>query len=75
MKEKEFFFGNKNFKNNIIVKERKKENYTSLKKEIEKIKNLFLNKIEKENEINDNKNRELEEFIFDKISEMENIKL
>ena len=29
---------NKNFKNNIIVNERKKENYSSLKKEIEKIK-------------------------------------
>ena len=41
----------------MIVKERKKENYTSLKKEIEKLKNIFLNKIEKENEINDNKNR------------------
>ena len=75
MKEKEFFFGNKNFKNNIIVKERKKENYTLLKKKLRKLKNIFLNKIEKENEINDNKNRELEQFIYEKISEMENIKL
>jgi hypothetical protein len=42
---------------------------------LRKLKNIFLNKIEKKNEINDNKNRELEQFINDKISEMENIKL
>ena len=54
------------------MKEKRKITHHS-KKKLRKLKNIFLNKIEKENEINDNK--ELEQFIFDKISEMENIKL
>ncbi len=56
------------------MKEKRKITHHS-KKKLRKLKNIFLNKIEKENVINDNKNRELEQFIFDKISEMENIKL
>ena len=74
-RKKNSFIGNKNLENNIRVKERKKKNYILLKKEIEKLKSIFLNKIEKENEINDNKNREFEQFIYDKISEMEKYKI
>ena len=74
-RKKNSFIGNKNLENNIRIKERKKENYILLKKEIEKLKSIFLNKIEKENEINDNKNRDFEQFIYDKISEMEKFKI
>ena len=55
IERKKILFGNKNLQKNVRVKEMKKGKLYIIKKEIEKLKNIFLNKIEKENEINDNK--------------------
>ena len=66
-------FGNKNFQNNIIEQEKKKNNYLKLEKEIKKLKNNFIDKIQKQKVLYENK--EFAQFIFDKISEMEKYKI
>ena len=66
-------FENRNFKNNIIEEEKKKNNYLQLKKEIEKLKDNFIDKNQKLKLLYENK--EFTQFFFDKVSEMEKYKI
>ena len=67
--------GKKNLQNNIIKQEKKNENYLKIKNEILKLKTHFFENIDKLRENYNNKNEEFEQFIFNKISEMEKFKI
>ena len=66
-------FENRNFKNNIIEEEKKKNYYLQIKKEIEKLKNNFIDNIQKQKVLYENK--DFAQFIYDKVSEMEKYKV
>ena len=68
-------YGKKNIQNNILKEEKKNKNIFKLTKEIEKLKKDFFDNISKQKEIRNNKNEEFEQFIFNKISEMEKYKV
>ena len=74
-RKKNTTYGKKNIQNNILKEEKKNKNIFKLTKEIEKLKKDFFDKISKQKEIRNNKNEEFEQFIFNKISEMEKYKV
>ena len=74
-RKKNINYGKKNIQKNILKEEKKNKNILKLTKEIEKLKKDFLDKISKQKEIINNKNEEFEQFMFNKISEMEKYKV
>ncbi len=72
-KKKNNTFEKRNFKNNIIEQEKKKNDYLQIKKEIEKLKNNFIDNIQKQKVLYENK--DFAQFIYDKVSEMEKYKV
>ncbi len=74
-RKKNINYGKKNIQKNILKEEKKNKNILKLKKKIEKLKKDFLDKISKQKEIINNKNEEFEQFMFNKISEMEKYKV